>query len=93
MNNREYGLVENIWYSVQLRDDYDFRHNYPPIRIEGTLHFNGKLIVQIGNHLVFNLKDDRGSVVIPFDFIKWMVPLYKKEETKRRVVRDWLDDL
>ena len=93
MTNREHGLIEDIWYSVQLRDDYGFRHSYPPVKVEGKFHFVGKLIVHVGNQLIFNLQDDKGSVVLPFGLIEWMVPYYKKEEPKKREERSWLDDL
>jgi hypothetical protein len=63
-----------------LKDDYDFRYNYPPLKVEGKFYFVGKLIVHIGNQLVFTLEDNKGSVVLPFDFIKWMVPLYRREK-------------
>ena len=91
MNHKEHGLVENIWYSVMLKDDYcDVRYNRPPIKVEGKFYFVGKLIVHVGNQLIFNLEDNKGSVVLPFNFIHWMVPLYKKKEKKEG---DWLDDL
>ena len=71
----ENGLVKDIWYSVKLREEYHYR---PPIKVEGKFHFVGKLIVHLNNKVVFNLQDDKGSVVLPFDFIEWMVPI--KEE-------------
>ena len=81
MNYKEQGLVENIWYSVMLKDDYyDIRYNYPLIKVEGKFHFVGKLIIYTGGRLVFNLEDNKGSVIIPFSFIDWMVPLYKPEK-------------
>lgn len=82
MNYKEHGLVEDIWYSVMLKDDYDFMYNYPLLKVEGKFYFVGKLIVHVGNQLVFNLEDNKGSVVLPFNFIYWMVPLYKKKEKK-----------
>jgi hypothetical protein len=83
MNHKEQGLVEDIWYSVMLKDDYyDVRYYYPPVKVEGKFHFVGKLIVHIGNQLVFTLEDNKGSVILPFNFIHWMVPLYKKKEKK-----------
>ena len=80
MNYKEQGLVEDIWYSVMLKGDYDFRYYYPPVKVEGKFHFVGKLIVHVGNQLVFTLEDNKGSVVLPFNFIHWMVPLYKPEK-------------
>lgn len=85
MRNRENGLVEDIWYIVQLQDDGFYSSPYPPIKVEGKYNFTGKLIVHVGNQLVFNLKDGKGSVVLPFDFIKWMIPVYEpgKEYDKK----------
>ena len=80
MNHKEHGLVEDIWYTVQLHDDGFYSSPYPPIKVEGKFRFIGKLIVHLGSKVVFNLQDGKGSVVLPFDFIKWMVPLYIKEE-------------
>ena len=82
MNHKEHGLVEDIWYAVQLHDDGFYSSPYPPIKVEGKFRFIGKLIVHLGSKVVFNLRDGKGSVVLPFDFIKWMVPLYIKEEEK-----------
>ena len=89
-NYKEHGLVEDIWYSVMLKDDYDFRYYHFPVKVEGKFYFVGKLIVHVGNQLVFTLEDNKGSVILPFNFIHWMVPLYKKKEKKEG---DWLDDL
>ena len=82
MNYKEHGLVEDIWYYVMLKDNYDFIYNYPPLKVEGKFYFVGKLIVHIGGKLVFNLEDNKGSVILPFSFIDWLVPLYKKKEKK-----------
>ena len=91
VNNKEQcGLLEDIWYSVQLKDDYGFKHGCPPVKVEGKFHFVGKLIVHVGNQLVFNLQDDKGSVVLPFNLIEWMVPYYKNPKKEER---SWLDDL
>ena len=80
MNYKEHGLVEDIWYTVQLQDDGFYSSPYPPIKVEGKFRFIGKLIVHLGNTVIFNLQDGKGSVVLPFNFIKWMVPLYKPEK-------------
>lgn len=80
MNYKEHGLVEDIWYTVQLNDDGFYSSPYPPIKVEGKFRFIGKLIVHLGNTVIFNLQDGKGSVVLPFNFIKWMVPLYKPEK-------------
>ena len=93
VNSKEYpGLLEDIWYTVQLKDNPCFRYDYP-VKVEGKFHFVGKLIVHVGNQLIFNLQDDKGSVVLPFNLIEWMIPLYKKEEPKKKEERSWLDDL
>jgi hypothetical protein len=80
MNYKEHGLVEDIWYTVQLHDDGFHSNPYPPVKVEGKFRFIGKLIVHVGNTVIFNLQDGKGSVVLPFHFIKWMVPLYKPEK-------------
>ena len=85
MRNRENGLVEDIWYIVQLQDDISYSSPYPPVKVEGKFRFIGKLIVHVGNTVVFNLQDGKGSVVLPFDFIKWMVPLYKPEKKEEYI--------
>ena len=74
-------LIEDVWYHVCL-DDNPYRRER--IKVEGKFHFIGKLIVHIGNQVVFNLQDGKGSVVLPFDFIKWMVPVYEKEKEKEK---------
>lgn len=80
MINRENGLVENIWYTVQLQDDDFYFSPYPSIKVEGKFRFIGKLIIHLKDRIIFNLQDGKGSVILPFDIIKWMVPLYKKEK-------------
>ena len=90
MNDKAQGLMEDIWYSVQLRENPSFRYDYP-VKVEGKVHFVGKLIVHVGNQLIFNLQDDKGSVVLPFNLIEWMVALYKVPKKKEE--RSWLDDL
>ena len=88
MINRENGLVEDIWYIVQLQDDDFYSSPYPPIKVEGKFHFIGKLIVHLNNKVVFNLQDGKGSVVLPFNFIEWMVPLYKPEKKENIIGSD-----
>lgn len=83
MNYKEHGLMEDIWYTVQLQDDGFYSSPYPPIKVEGKFRFIGKLIVHLGNTVIFNLQDGKGSVVMPFNFIKWMVPLYKPEKEEQ----------
>ena len=84
MTNQENRLIEDIWYYVKIREEYHYR---PPIKVEDKFYFVGKLIVHVGNQLIFNLQDDKGSVVLPFELVEWMVPFYKNPE------RSWLDDL
>lgn len=91
MNHKEHGLVEDIWYIVQLHDDDFYSSPYPPIKVEGKFRFIGKLIVHVGNTVVFNLQDGKGSVVLPFEFIKWMVPLYKPEKKEQLNWRDHVE--
>ena len=93
MNHKEHGLVEDIWYTVQLHDDGFYSSPYPPIKVEGKFRFIGKLVAHLGSKVVFNLQDGKGSVVLPFNLIEWMVPFYKKEEPKKKKERSGLDDL
>ena len=88
MGNSE--MVLNKLYSVQLYDYYDTRC-YDPIRVLGSSHFDGFLIANFKSKLVFNLQNEEGSVIIPFENIRWMVPLKKTETEKKE--RTWLDDL
>ena len=82
-HNKDNDLVEGIYYYVKIRDDY-----YSSIKVEGKYNFTGKLIVHVGNQLVFNLKDGKGSVVLPFNFIEWMIPsCYQDEEYDKKWVR------
>ena len=55
-------------------------------------HFKGFLIANVRSKLVFNLQNGEGSVIIPFENIKWMVPI-KEKEKKEEKERAWLDDL
>ena len=80
-------LILDKLYSVQLYDYYD-SHCYDTIRVLGSSHFNGFLIVNFRSKLVFNLQDGEGSVIIPFENIKWMVPIKEKEKEKEC---DWSD--
>lgn len=84
MNNRELDLIENIWYTVQLHDDGFYSCPYPPVKVEGKFGFIGKLITVLDGRVIFKLQGRKGSVVLPFNFIKWIVPLYKKKEEYNR---------
>ena len=80
----ENGLIKDRWYRVQLEDDLcSFRYLFP-IRVMGKYHFIGYLINHINGKLIFNLKDNEGSVILPFENIQSMVPYYDpiKEKTE-----------
>ena len=50
----------------------------------GKYHFIGYLVIHINGKLIFNLEGDEGSVILPFENIKTMVPYYDpiKEKTE-----------
>ena len=81
-------LILDTLYSVQLYDYYDSRC-YDPIRVLGSSHFNGFLIANLRSKLVFNLQNEEGSVIIPFENIKWMVPIREKEKKEVKEKYDW----
>lgn len=87
MIDKEDRLIEGIWYCIQLEDNF---HSYPLIKVEDKYHFIGKLIVHLGHRVIFNLKDGKGSVVLPFDCIKWMVPLYNPEKEEKKKKEEYL---
>ena len=64
----------NKIYSVMLHQGWK-HNNCDPITVLGLSHFNGTLIIVQENKLVFELENDKGLVIIPFENIKWMVPL------------------
>lgn len=72
-------MILDKLYSVQL---YDYvETNYLDVfRVLGSSHFNGFLIINIRGKLVFNLQNGEGTVIIPFENIKWMVPIKEKEK-------------
>ena len=74
-------LIEDRWYRVRLGDDY-CSSRYEPIRVMGKYGFIGRLVVHLNDKLIFHLKDNEGSVILPFENIKWMVPLDKEEKEK-----------
>ena len=78
MKNSE--MILDKLYSVQLYDYYESRC-YDAFRVLGSSHFNGFLIANLGGRLVFNLQNGEGSVIIPFENIRWMVPI-KEEESE-----------
>ena len=81
MKNSE--MILDKLYSVQLYDYYESRC-YDAFRVLGSLHFNGILIANVRSKLVFNLQNGEGSVIIPFENIKWMVPIKEKEKKEER---------
>ena len=84
-------MILDKLYSVQLYDYYE-TCCLDVFRVLGSSHFNGFLIANVGSKLVFNLQNGEGSVIIPFENIKWMVPI-KEKEKKEEKERTWLDDL
>ena len=76
--NKNNEMILDKLYSVQLYDYYDSRC-YDPIRVLGSLHLNGFLIVNLRNKLIFNLQNREGSVIVPFENIRWMVPIKEEE--------------
>ena len=80
-------LICNKMYSVMLHQGW--RHEYcDPFLVLGSAHFNGVLVAHALNKLIFNLQNGEGSVIIPFENIKWMVPIKEKEKGKEC---DWSD--
>lgn len=77
MKNSE--MILDKLYSVQLYDYYSSRC-CDAFMVLGSSHFNGFLIANIRSRLVFNLQNGEGSVIIPFENIRWMVPIKEKEE-------------
>ena len=83
-------MILDKLYSVQLYDYYDSRC-YDVFRVLDSSHFNGFLIANFRGQLIFNLQNGEGTVIIPIENIKWMVPIYESEKEKKEVA--WLDDL
>lgn len=82
-------MILDKLYSVQLFDYYD-AHCYDPFRVLGSSHFNGFLVANVRSKLVFNLQNGEGSVIIPFENIRWMVPI-KEKEKKEEYNWEWSD--
>lgn len=80
-------LIEDRWYRVRLGDDY-CSLRYEPIKVMGKYSFIGRLVVHLNNKLIFHLKDNKGSVILPFENIKWMVPFYDAK-IKEEKEKDW----
>ena len=83
-------LILDKLYSVQLYDYHD-AHYYDLFRVLGSSHFNGFLIANVRSRLIFNLQNEEGSVVIPFENIRWMVPIKEKEKKEVKEEYDWSD--
>lgn len=78
IKNVDSGLILDKMYSVMLHDGW--KHRYcDPFLVLGSAHFDGTLIIHTQGKLVFNLQNGEGSVIIPFENIKWMVPIKEKE--------------
>ena len=76
---RKSEMILDKLYSVQLYDYLEI--NYLDVfRVLDSSHFNGFLIANVRSKLVFNLQNGEGSVIIPFENIKWMVPIKEKEK-------------
>ena len=71
-------LICNKMYSVMLHQGWSHRY-CDPFSVLGSAHFNGTLIIHMQGKLVFNLQNGEGSVIIPFENIKWMVPIKERE--------------
>lgn len=76
-------LIEDRWYRVRLEDDY-CSSRYELIKVIGKYHFIGRLVVHLNDKLIFHLKDNEGSVILPFENIKWMVPFYDAKMIKEK---------
>ena len=76
-------MILDKLYSVQLYDYYETRC-LDVFRVLGSSHFNGFLIANVGSKLIFNLQNGEGSVIIPFENIKWMVPIKGKEKKEEK---------
>ena len=56
------------------------------LELWGKYYFIGRLVIHLNDKLIFHLKDNKGSVILPFENIKWMVPTTKvgvKVENKK----------
>ena len=76
-------MILDKLYSVQLYDYYE-AYCLDVFRVLGSSHFNGFLIANVRSKLVFNLQNGEGSVIIPFENIKWMVPIKEKEKKEEK---------
>ena len=76
-------MILDKLYSVQLYD-YHETQCHEPFRVLGSSHFNGYLVANVRSKLVFNLQNEEGSVIIPFENIKWMIPIKEKEKKEEK---------
>lgn len=76
-------MILDKLYSVQL---YDYHETccLDVFRVLNSSRFNGFLIANVRSKLVFNLQNGEGSVIIPFENIKWMVPIKEKEKKEEK---------
>ena len=71
-------MILDKLYSVQLYDYLEINY-LDAFRVLGSSRFNGFLIVNVLGKLVFNLQNGEGTVIIPLENIKWMVPIKEEE--------------
>ena len=76
-------MILDKLYSVQLYDYYE-AYYLDVFRVLSSSHFNGFLIANVRSKLVFNLQNGEGSVIIPFENIKWMAPIKEKEKKEEK---------
>ena len=74
---RKSEMILDKLYSVQLYDYLEI-NCLDAFRVLGSSRFNGFLIVNVLGKLVFNLQNGEGTVIIPLENIKWMVPIKEK---------------
>ena len=88
---RKSEMILDKLYSVQLYDYLEI-NCLDVFRVLDSSHFNGFLIANVRGKLIFNLQNGEGTVIIPIENIKWMVPI-KEKEKKEKKEKAWLDDL
>ena len=84
---RKSEMILDKLYSVQLYDYHEI--NYLDVfRVLNSSRFNGFLIASVGGQLIFNLQNEEGTVIIPLENIKWMVPIKEKEKKEVKEVKE-----
>lgn len=80
---RKSEMILDKLYSVQLYDYHEI--NYLDVfKVLGSSHFNGFLIANGRGQLIFNLQNRKGTVIIPIENIKWMIPIEEKEKKEEK---------